>query len=112
MTRLARAAKCDARGASGSDGGVMAAERLFFSNEVSAMAPKPWADLPRKWRRVMPCSCSRFRFMSSCFPSSFHQHLVQVEQDIANHRPGGQLGHITILWRCTQRLGGNIACFF
>ena len=40
--------------------------------------------------------------------SAFHQHLIKVQKDIANHRPGGEIDRVLACWDRAERVGGHL----
>src|SRR5262245_41741252 len=120
MARLALGAKC---GKPRSAGPGAAADRPGI-NDASAAVPSPSALFPKKCRRVSACPYSLSGFIAPSLPSStsslrvsgslretvfsfaetrrgstFVQHLVQVQDDTGNHRPGRQFLRIEFLVR-------------
>src|SRR5436305_9759160 len=91
MTRFAFGAKCSSGRAPGvfRESGAPA-NRSRFRSEARAITPIPVVDRPRNWRRVEPRAISS----KSSTGSPPGDGLVEVQENIADRRPGGQLGGI------------------
>src|SRR5438270_11663001 len=91
MTRFAFGAKCSSGRApwvfleSGAP-----ANRSRFRSEARAITPIPVVDRPRNWRRVEPRAISS----KSSTGSPPGDGLVEVQEHVADRRPGGQLGGV------------------
>src|SRR5688572_15402440 len=89
MTLLALGAKCGAldRPGSAASGGAWDAKRRSSSRLSRAMLPIPKPDWRKKWRRVTSLSTS----LGSPTQSLLGERLIEVQDDVRHHRPGGSL---------------------
>ena len=66
------------------------------SIDASAIAPSPVCDVLRNWRRVCACaSCNVQQGRSSVHDeSAFGQDAVEIQEDVGDRGPGGQIGRL------------------
>src|SRR5579872_5761434 len=107
MTFLHFAGKCGGLGAMARASSVLpcaCANSAGLNNDVSAAAPIPKPACPKKCRRVMS---SKRRWSSVMASSLLGNGLVEVEQHVAHHGPGGGFGIAAHFFRFV-RVGGEV----
>src|SRR6516164_5603418 len=92
MTCFALPAKCGCLRDSGLSLFVAAACVSRSSMVVRAIAPRPTGHCLRKCRRVIAAARCIRKFMVS----SLRKHLIQVQEDIADHGPGGEISQVRV----------------
>jgi hypothetical protein len=98
MMRLARGAKCNFPIAPLTSGAAAAAEPEF-NNDAKAQLPKPLVLFSKKSLRPAKRFLTVQVFASNMmvFDRLIGERFIQIEEHIAQGRPGGQLCHIQIL---------------